>query len=98
MTFIEAISEVLTNKTIVWRRAHEFEDDYDRPFKSQRPPTPWSEWLRIRLDDDPTDFDALVFFETNNRDDVNGTWILEWKEDNISRADILAEDWEIAEE
>jgi hypothetical protein len=95
MTFHEALNEVITTGRMVWRKMHQFEDDYDRPYPDQSPPTPWSIWLRIRLWDDNVDDDALVYFESNNRNDVDGSWFLDWKEDQISRADILASDWEI---
>lgn len=46
MTFNEAINEVIYNNNIVWRQAYYHEHDYgdyDRP---------WSEWKRIRMEDD----------------------------------------------
>jgi hypothetical protein len=97
MTFDKAIKEVVMNDVVVWRKVHQFDDDYDRPRPLSNPgtPTPWSTWLRIRMEKDNVDFDSLVFFETNNHDDVTGKWLQEWSEDNISREDILATDWEI---
>lgn len=94
MTFQEALNEVITNDVIVWRKTHQFADDYDRP-RDQGKPRPWSEWTRVWLDDDTVDYDAIIYFETNNRDDINGTWFLTWSYTELTKADILATDWEI---
>lgn len=96
MNFQEALQTVITTKKIVWRKMHQFDDDYDRPKNNNDPPTPWSVWLRIRIENDSSvAFDRLIFFETNNHDDVNNTWFLEWNEDNISEEDVMATDWEV---
>jgi|WetSurSiteA1Bulk_404760.scaffolds.fasta_scaffold81415_3 hypothetical protein len=98
MTFNEALHEVITNDRVVWRKTLQFADNYDRPYPDKSPPTPWSEWLRIRLeDDDDADFDAILFFEGNNLDDTSNTWFLEWTEQELTKADVLADDWEVVE-
>lgn len=96
MNFNEALKEVVVNKKIVQRKAFQFDQDdgnYDRP---------WSEWIRIRMDDDPVDFEALIVIETRNHDDAPDSfgWVSgwEWAEDSLSKADVLSQDWEIAEE
>jgi hypothetical protein len=83
---------------MVWRKMHQFEDAYDNPKKNGKSPEPWSSWMRIRLDDDRVDFDALIYFESNNRDDTTGDWFMKWNEDQLSREDILATDWEFIPE
>lgn len=95
MTFNEAINEVIYNNNIVWRQAYYHEHDYgdyDRP---------WSEWKRIRMEDDDPPYEAIIYFESNNRDErqsTRGTWFLTWKEDNLTKADLLADDWEVIED
>jgi hypothetical protein len=95
MTFQEAINEVINNKSTVWRKTHQFKDDYDNP--NPDVPQPWSEWIRIWLNCDDIDEDAVIMVESNNRNDVNNTWFLEWRNDELTRADVLAEDWEVIE-
>ena len=89
MTFQEALHRVITEDIIVMRRMHQFKHDYDNPNSG-----PQSEWVRIRLEDDTIDFDALVFFECCSRDDNTNTWLTTWHEDQLSREDIQAIDWE----
>ena len=92
MTFHEALQTVIKGGgKIAQRRAHHFD-------KGGYHDIEWSEWTRVRLDDSKVDFDALLFFETNNFDEENKLWLHEWSEDLLSRADILANDWEITEE
>lgn len=98
MDFDTALHEVAINKRMVWRKIHQFEDDYDRPINDDGPATPWSIWMRIKLDDDQTDYDALIFFETRHRDDTTGEWFMKWEDDDLSRADIKATDWEYTTE
>jgi hypothetical protein len=97
MTFQEAINEVVHNNKTVWRKSMQFDDDYDRPRNNGGDPTPWSEWKRIRMEEDHVDFDCLIYIEGNNQDDTTEYWFMEWTEDVLSKADILAEDWEIVE-
>jgi hypothetical protein len=94
MTFQEALNEVIKNNTIVWRKTHQFADDYDRP-PARGVPTPWSEWTRIRMWDCDVPFDAILYFESNNRDDTTNTWSLKWEDDDLTKMDVWAEDWEI---
>jgi hypothetical protein len=95
MNFNDAMYEVVINKKIVRRKAFQFDQDngdYDKP---------WSEWIRVRMDDDPVDFDALITFETRNHDDgTNPGWVPghTWQEESLSKADVLATNWEISEE
>jgi hypothetical protein len=89
MTFQDALNEVIANKVVVSRRIYYHAHDYGDYNK------PWSQWLRIRLDDDPVSSDALIYFETRNFDETTQEWIGEWGEDNISQADIQAHDWEV---
>lgn len=98
MNFQEALHEVITNGVVAYHRSYYCEDDHDRPYPDRSSATPWSIWMRIRLWDSDYDEEALVFFESNNYDETTGKWLLEWNEDQLSRADILAEDWEIKEE
>ena len=96
MTFNEALNMVITNGEAVRRKTHQFADNYDRPYPDKSPPTPWSEWTRVSLDGDEDDveFDRFLIIQSNNRDDTTNTWFLEWREDVLTKADILADDWE----
>jgi len=92
MTFQEALNEVITKDVIAVRKTHSFDG------RESGCNSPWSEWIRIRLDDDYIDHDAFVYFEDNNQDDVTKKWYLEWTDATLSRADIQAADWRIADE
>lgn len=98
MKFHDALIEVILNKRMVRRKIFQFEDDHFKSKNEGSDPIPWSVWMRIRLDDDSVDYDALVYFETRNRDDSPPKWHNTWTEDQVSRADILADDWEFTTE
>lgn len=92
MTFNEAIHEVITHNKVVTRRSNYFERGGYHKIS-------WSEWVRIRMWGSKVDTDALIYIETNNYNEENKKWLLKgWKEDQLSKADVLAEDWEITEE
>jgi hypothetical protein len=92
MTFNEAINTVILTGKTVWRRQHYHDHNYGDYTR------PWSEWMRIRIEEDTVDFDALLFFETNYYDEVKKKWTLMWAEDNVSKADSIATDWKVVEE
>jgi hypothetical protein len=93
MTFIEALNEVVSNNKVVQRKMHEFSGR-----ESGKNCGPWSSWIRMRMEDDVVPFDALVFIETNNHDDRDFHWVANWSNDDLSKEDILATDWEFQEE
>jgi hypothetical protein len=87
MTFQEALNEVVINNRVVIRRQFTFDG---RESNSG----PWSEWLKIRMEDSHFPNDAVVFFEVNGFDEVEKAWLHAWEEYNVTKADILADDWE----
>jgi hypothetical protein len=87
MTFYEALKKTIHEKKSFCRKVYHFE-------KGGYHCTEWSMWIRMRLDDDAVDEDALVYFESNNLDEEQGYWTRNWSEDQLSRADVMATDWQ----
>jgi hypothetical protein len=91
MTFYEALTNVVQNGVVALRKTNQFA-------KGGYNIIDWSIWMRIRLDDSCLDEESLLLFESNNYDDENNKWLMGWDEDQLSRADVLASDWEIVQE
>jgi hypothetical protein len=93
MNFRNAINLVVYDNQTVTRKGFQHPHSYDGN------DDPWSEWIRIRVEDDLVDREALIFIETNSYDDVNQKWFSsEWREDNLNKEDVLADDWELVKE
>ena len=93
MNFFDALNRVINEDVIVGRKCFNFDGA-----ESECPGCPWSEWKRIRMEEDHDDFDSIIFIEENNWEETDKRWILEWSESILSKADIQADNWKIMEE
>jgi hypothetical protein len=89
MTFAEALNEVITQNKIVQRKAYDHADAMCGA---------WSEWVRMRLEENPRPLYAYLHIESNNHDDKDFYWTQDWTSSVLSKEDILAIDWELEEE
>jgi hypothetical protein len=89
MTFAEALNAVVTTNKIVQRKVYDYPNARCGAC---------SEWVRMRLEENPRPLYAYLHIESNNHDDKDFYWTQHWTSSELTKADLLATDWEIEEE